>query len=67
MSWLEEAESKVPVHADKLSKVVNEMSAAGQKMFKEGRRIVNEVAEAAEKNIDDVVKKSSTPKKKSGE
>ena len=43
------------------------MSAAGQKMFKEGRRIVNEVAEAAEKNIDDVVKKSSTPKKKSGE
>jgi CHASE3 domain sensor protein len=67
VSWLEEAESKVPVHADKLSKVVNEMSAAGQKMFKEGRRIVNEVAEAAEKNIDDVVKKSSTPKKKSGE
>ena len=67
VSWLEDAENKMPSHADKLSKMVNEMSAAGQKMFKEGRRIVNEVAETAEKNIDDVVKKSSTPKKKSGE
>ena len=67
VSWLEDAENKMPVHADKLSKVVHEMSEAGQKMFKEGRRIVNEVAEAAEKNIDDVVKKSSGSKKKSDE
>lgn len=65
VNWLEDAESKVPSHADKLSKVVNEMSATGQKMFKEGRRIVNQVAEAAEKNIDDLVKKSPGAKKKS--
>ncbi|ABP34568.1 hypothetical protein [Polynucleobacter asymbioticus] len=65
VNWLEDAESKVPAHADKLSKVVNEMSATGQKMFKEGRRIVNQVAEAAEKNIDDLVKKSPGSKKKS--
>jgi hypothetical protein len=32
-------------------------------MFKEGRKIVNQVAEAAEKNIDDLVKKSSGEKK----
>ena len=64
VNWLEDAESKVPTHADKLSKVVNEMSATGQKMFKEGRRIVNQVAEAAEKNIDDLVKKSPGSKKK---
>ena len=64
VSWLEDAESKVPSHADKLSKVVNEMSSTGQKMFKEGRRIVNQVAEAAEKNIDELVKKSPGSKKK---
>ena len=63
VNWLEDAESKVPMQAEKLSKVVNEMSQAGQKMFKEGRRIVNEVAETAEKNIDEMVKKSSGSKK----
>jgi polyhydroxyalkanoate synthesis regulator phasin len=64
VAWLEDAENKMPAHADKLSKVVHEMSTTGQNMFKEGRRIVNEVAEAAEKNIDEMVKKSSGSKKK---
>ena len=59
VTWLEDAESKMPSHADKLSKVVHEMSTTGQKMFKEGRKIVNQVAETAEKNIDELVKKSS--------
>ena len=63
VGWLEDAENKLPSHADKLSKVVNEMSTTGQKMFKEGRRIVNQVADAAEKNIDDLVKKSGGKKK----
>ena len=62
VSWLEDAENKMPSHADKLSKVVHEMSTTGQKMFKEGRKIVNQVAETAEKNIDDMVKKSSGKK-----
>ena len=65
MSWLEDAENKMPAHADKLSKVVHEMSTTGQNMFKEGRRIVNEVAATAEKGIDDLVQKSSKSKKKS--
>lgn len=65
VTWLEEAENKMPVHAEKLSKVVNEMTTTGQNMFKEGRRIVNEVADAAEKNIDELVKKSSGSKKSS--
>jgi polyhydroxyalkanoate synthesis regulator phasin len=63
VTWLEDAENKMPAHAEKLSKVVNEMSTTGQNMFKEGRRIVNEVADAAEKNIDELVKKSSGSKK----
>jgi hypothetical protein len=67
VTWLEDAENKMPSHADKLSKVVHEMSTTGQNMFKEGRRIVNEVAEAAEKNIDELVKKTPASKKKSQE
>jgi hypothetical protein len=62
VGWLEDVEAKIPGHADKLSKVVHDMSTAGQKMFKEGRKIVNQVADTAEKNIDDLVKKSSGKK-----
>ena len=36
VNWLEDAESKVPAHADKLSKVVNEMSATGKRCLKRG-------------------------------
>jgi hypothetical protein len=39
------------------------MSTAGQKMFKEGRKIVNQVADAAEKNIEEHLRKSSDTKK----
>lgn len=59
VTWLEDAESKLPAQGEKLSKVVNEMTTTGQNMFKEGRRIVNEVADAAEKNLEQLVKKSS--------
>ncbi|CAM3599635.1 phasin family protein [Polynucleobacter brandtiae] len=65
VTWLENAESKMPGHADKLSKVVHEMSNAGQKMFKEGRKIVNQVADSAEKNIEEHLRKSSDSSKKS--
>jgi uncharacterized protein YoxC len=64
VSWLEDVEGKLPGHADKLSKVVHDMSTAGQKMFKEGRKNVNQVADAAEKNIDDHLRQSSDTKKK---
>jgi len=64
VGWLEDAENKMPSQAEKLSKVVHEMSTTGQKMFKEGRRIVNQVADAAEKNLDSYAKKSSETKKK---
>ena len=63
VTWLEDAESKMPGHADKLSKVVHEMSMTGQKMFKEGRKIVNQVADTAEKNIEEHLRKSSDTKK----
>jgi division protein CdvB (Snf7/Vps24/ESCRT-III family) len=65
VSWLEDVENKLPNHADKLSKVVHDMSSAGQKMFKEGRKIVNQVADAAEQNIEERLRKSSNVKKDS--
>jgi division protein CdvB (Snf7/Vps24/ESCRT-III family) len=65
VSWLEDVENKLPNHADKLSKVVHDMSSAGQKMFKEGRKIVNQVADTAEQNIEEHLRKSSDTKKKS--
>jgi len=65
VNWLEDVEGKLPGHADKLSKVVHDMSSAGQKMFKEGRKIVNQVADAAEKNIEEHLRKSSDSKKNS--
>ena len=64
VTWLENAEEKMPGHADKLAKVVHDMSTAGQKMFKEGRKIVNQVADAAEKNIEEHLRKSSGEKNK---
>ena len=39
------------------------MSTAGQKMFKEGRKIVNQVADAAEKNIEEHLHKTAAKKK----
>jgi len=64
VGWLEDVEAKIPGHADKLSKVVQDMSTAGQKMFKEGRKIVNQVADTAEKNIEEHLRKGSESKKK---
>jgi nitrogen fixation/metabolism regulation signal transduction histidine kinase len=63
VSWLEDAENKMPIHAEKLSKIVHEMSTTGQKMFQEGRKIIDQVAETAEKNVDELVKKSSEKNK----
>ena len=63
VTWLEDAESNLPSHAEKLSKVVQDMSTVGQKMFKEGRKIVDQVADAAEKNIEEHLRKSSEEKK----
>jgi hypothetical protein len=64
VGWLEDVEAKIPGHADKLSKVVHDMSTTGQNMFKEGRKIVNQVAETAEKNIEEHLRKGSASKKK---
>jgi hypothetical protein len=44
---------------EKLAKVVREVSDAGAKVFKEGRKAVNDAIELAEKNIETAAKKVS--------
>jgi len=68
--WLEDVEKKMPAGGEHLAKVARDLSRAGEKAFKEGRRVINEAAEAAEKNISSLSSrrsagssKSSAPKK----
>ncbi|MDP3620646.1 MAG: phasin family protein [Polynucleobacter sp.] len=65
-TWLEEVEKKMPAGGEHLAKVARDLSSAGAKAFKEGRRVINEAAEVAEKNIGKMSSRSTTasPKKK---
>ncbi len=49
--WLEDAEKKMPVGGEKLAKVVRDVSNAGAKVFKEGRKLVNDALDVAEKKV----------------
>ena len=49
--WLEEAEKKMPVGGEKLAKVVRDVSNAGAKAFKEGRKLVNDALDVADKKV----------------
>lgn len=65
-TWLEEVEKKMPSGGEHLAKVARDLSNAGAKAFKEGRRVINEAAEVAEKNIVKMSSRASesAPKKK---
>lgn len=63
--WLEDVEKKMPAGGEHLAKVARDLSRAGEKAFKEGRRVINEAAEAAEKNISNLSSrtKAASPNK----
>jgi hypothetical protein len=63
--WLEDVEKKMPAGGEHLAKVARDLSRAGEKAFKEGRRVINEAAEAAEKNISGLSSRSSASSSKS--
>jgi hypothetical protein len=63
--WLEDVEKKMPAGGEHLAKVARDLSRAGEKAFKEGRRVINEAAEAAEKNISSLSSRSSAGSSKS--
>lgn len=58
--WLDQTGKKMPVGGAEISKVVRDVTDAGAKVFKEGRKMVNDAVEAAEKNIEDLSKKASS-------
>lgn len=55
LDWLDEADKKMPVGAEKLSKVVRDISSAGARAFKEGRKLVNSAAD----NLDELIDKTA--------
>jgi hypothetical protein len=63
--WLKEASKNLPAGSDKFTDIVRDVSEAGQKVLKEGRRMAKQAAEAAEQGLADLEKMSSGAGKKS--
>lgn len=57
--WIKEADKKIPMGGEKLAKVVREVSDAGAKVFKEGRKVVEDAIDSAEHNLQTAAKKAS--------
>ena len=55
LDWMDESDKKMPVGAEKLSKVVRDISSAGAKAFKEGRKLINNAAD----NLDELIDKTA--------
>lgn len=55
LDWLDESEKRIPAGAEKLSKVVRDISSAGAKAFKEGRKLINNTAD----NLDELMNKTA--------
>jgi hypothetical protein len=58
------AKKKIPQGAEQLGQVAHKVADAGIKAFKEGRRLVNEAADAAEKDLKKAVKEDLAKAKK---
>jgi hypothetical protein len=63
--WLKEASKNLPAGSDKFTDIVRDVSEAGQKVLKEGRRMAKQAAEAAEQGLADLEKMTSGAGKKS--
>ena len=57
--WYKDAKKKIPQGAEQLGQVAHEVSDAGIKAFKAGRKLINEAADAAEKSLKKVAKKEA--------
>jgi hypothetical protein len=55
LDWLDESDKKMPIGAEKLSKVVRDISSAGAKAFKVGRKLANDAAD----NLDELIDKTA--------
>jgi len=50
-AWYKQAQKKVPQGAEQLGQVAHDIADTGMKAFKEGRKLVAEAADAAEKDL----------------
>ena len=57
--WYKDAKKKIPQGAEQLGQVAHEVSDAGIKAFKAGRKLINEAADAAEKSLKKLAKKEA--------
>ena len=62
-AWCKVATKKLPQGAEQLSQVAHDVADTGMRAFKEGRKLVNEAADAAEKSLKKAAKKASKAKK----
>jgi ElaB/YqjD/DUF883 family membrane-anchored ribosome-binding protein len=63
--YLDQASQKLPVGGAELSKLIKDVSDAGAKVYKEGRKMVDDALENAEAQVDEFAKKTSATAKKS--
>ncbi len=62
--YLDQASQKIPVGGAELSKLIKDVSDAGAKVYKEGRKMVDHALENAEVHVDEFAKKTAAATKK---
>jgi uncharacterized protein with PIN domain len=62
--YLDQASQKIPVGGSELSKLIKDVSDAGAKVYKEGRKMVDHALENAEVQVDEFAKKTAAATKK---
>ncbi|BDW11656.1 hypothetical protein PSHI8_17390 [Polynucleobacter sp. SHI8] len=62
--YLDQASQKIPVGGAELSKLIKDVSDAGAKVYKEGRKMVDHALESAEEQVDEFAKKTAATTKK---
>ena len=62
--YLDQASQKIPVGGAELSKLIKDVSDAGAKVYKEGRKMVDHALENAEVQVDEFAKKTAAATKK---
>ena len=63
-AWYKGAKKKIPQGAEQLGQVAHDIADAGIRAFKEGRKLVNEAADTAEKDLKKAAKKEASKAKK---
>jgi len=63
--WYKDAKKKIPQGAKQLGQVAHEIADAGIKAFKEGRKLINEAVDTADKKSKKAVEKESKKAMKS--